>query len=199
MTDLVELPTRERIMDVAARQFADNGFAGVSMRNIADAVGIQAASLYNYFNDKDALYFASIKYAFSDRLQELEQAMQNKGSPEKRLVVLLTTLARGNIEDTVSTKLLQRELLRGDSTHQKWLSERIFKEPFHHVADLLEEIGPEGEGEQTAIYLSALTMGYAILGPLFEQFGTTAYTSDPLIFGRDIARRLINPDGRMVV
>ncbi len=54
---LVELEktTKERIFEVALDLFAQKGFEGVSMREIAEAVGIKKASLYSHFESKDAL------------------------------------------------------------------------------------------------------------------------------------------------
>ena len=52
-------PTRELILDVAERRFAERGFAAVSMREIAAEAGLKnQASLYHYFKNKRALYEA---------------------------------------------------------------------------------------------------------------------------------------------
>src|SRR5688572_29114789 len=54
-------PTRDVILDAAARRFAERGFAGVSVREIATDAGLKnQASLYHHFRDKRALYEAVI-------------------------------------------------------------------------------------------------------------------------------------------
>lgn len=45
--------SRQRILRVAARLFRETGYAGVSMRRIADAGGLTAGSLYHHFASKD--------------------------------------------------------------------------------------------------------------------------------------------------
>jgi AcrR family transcriptional regulator len=51
--------TRDLILDAAERCFAERGFAGVSMREIAGEAGLKnQASLYHHFRDKRALYEA---------------------------------------------------------------------------------------------------------------------------------------------
>ena len=51
--------TRELILDVAERRFAERGFAAVSMREIAADAGLKnQASLYHHFKNKRALYEA---------------------------------------------------------------------------------------------------------------------------------------------
>lgn len=52
-------PTRDLILDAAERRFAERGFTGVSMREIAAEAGLKnQASLYHHFRDKRALYEA---------------------------------------------------------------------------------------------------------------------------------------------
>lgn len=51
--------THDLILDVAESRFAENGFAGVSVREIASDVGLKnQASLYHHFKNKRALYEA---------------------------------------------------------------------------------------------------------------------------------------------
>lgn len=47
--------TRQRILDAAASTLANRGYAGTSIKAIADAVEMQDASLYYHFESKDAL------------------------------------------------------------------------------------------------------------------------------------------------
>ena len=47
--------TEPRIRDAAQRLFARNGYAAVSMRQIASEVGVQVGALYNYTPDKQSL------------------------------------------------------------------------------------------------------------------------------------------------
>jgi AcrR family transcriptional regulator len=183
--------TRERIMDIAANLFSEDGYNGVSMRDIANAVGIKAASLYNHFSDKEDLYLAALENVFRERVSNLDRALKSQGTAQERLLATLKALMDSNTNDPTSTKLLQRELLSGDTTHQKWLTERLFKAPFDQMVSLLEEIGPAGRGETNAIYLSALSMGLGVLGPLLEQLGTSAYTTDADAISRDITQTII--------
>jgi AcrR family transcriptional regulator len=53
--------TRDVILDAAGRRFAERGFAGVSVREIAADAGLKnQASLYHHFRDKRALYEAVV-------------------------------------------------------------------------------------------------------------------------------------------
>lgn len=46
---------RDEVLAAAARIFAEKGFAGTTIQNLADAVGVLKGSLYHYFSSKDGL------------------------------------------------------------------------------------------------------------------------------------------------
>ncbi|HIW75367.1 MULTISPECIES: TetR/AcrR family transcriptional regulator [Gordonibacter] len=56
--------TRERIVSEAFALFSERGFHAVSVRDIAEAVGIKDASLYNHFPSKKAIFDAIVSEAF---------------------------------------------------------------------------------------------------------------------------------------
>ena len=47
--------TRDRILTVALELFAQHGYAGASVRELARRVGIRESSLYNHFSNKAAI------------------------------------------------------------------------------------------------------------------------------------------------
>ncbi len=54
----IEVRGRERVIRKARELFLAQGYAAVSMQQIADAVGVNKATLYHYFRDKQALFIA---------------------------------------------------------------------------------------------------------------------------------------------
>lgn len=50
------MTTKERITEEALTLFAEKGYKGTSVKNIADAVGIKDASLYNHFKSKQEIF-----------------------------------------------------------------------------------------------------------------------------------------------
>jgi len=52
--------TRQAILDAALDLFAQKGYFGTSLRDVASSVGVRESALYNYFESKDALFDALI-------------------------------------------------------------------------------------------------------------------------------------------
>lgn len=54
----MDMPTRDKIKEVALTLFAKKGYEGTTMNEIAKGVGVKKASLYAHFNGKADLFFA---------------------------------------------------------------------------------------------------------------------------------------------
>lgn len=57
--------TPANILEASIPIFAVRGYAGTSMRDIASAVGIKAASIYEHYKGKDALLLAALTHVLS--------------------------------------------------------------------------------------------------------------------------------------
>jgi AcrR family transcriptional regulator len=53
--------TRERVLEAAARVFAEYGYAAGTTNRIAEAAGMSVGSLYQYFPNKDAILVALVR------------------------------------------------------------------------------------------------------------------------------------------
>ncbi|KJS44839.1 TetR family transcriptional regulator [Roseovarius sp. BRH_c41] len=67
--------TGPRVREAALHLFARHGYAAVSMRQIAAAVGVQAGALYNYTPDKQTLLFDLMRGHMEDLLVAWDAAV----------------------------------------------------------------------------------------------------------------------------
>jgi AcrR family transcriptional regulator len=75
---------RAKILDAARELFVNHGVEAVSMRKIADKIGYSATTLYNYFEDKEALLYALCDADFGT-LQDLFKKIGKIADPIARL------------------------------------------------------------------------------------------------------------------
>jgi len=85
--------TKERILLVSTILFAEKGFAAVSMRDLAESIGIKPASLYNHFEGKESLWDAVLEHTLELYLlyfEHLEQALSQVDTFEVMLDTILS-------------------------------------------------------------------------------------------------------------
>lgn len=76
---------RDRILAAAGQLFAKRGFASVTVREIADAAGILAGSMYYYFPSKRELFIEVHSMALSRAVAGIEAAIAAHEGPWERL------------------------------------------------------------------------------------------------------------------
>jgi AcrR family transcriptional regulator len=84
--------TRERVVGVATRLFAESGYGLTSMRDIARASKIRVASLYHHFRSKDELY-REVLDREQATLRELMNTVLAEESDFRRQIERMVTLA----------------------------------------------------------------------------------------------------------
>lgn len=76
---------RSDIVRAAAQIFRDKGYHGASMQDIADAVGLQKASLYHHVSGKQEILAAILDEALDRLIADLQPIAESSQPPEERL------------------------------------------------------------------------------------------------------------------
>jgi AcrR family transcriptional regulator len=104
--------TTDEILDAAWKLVRAEGLAGLSMRELARAVGMQAQSLYSYFDSKNAIYDAM--YAQGSReYVEREARLKLTGQPLQDLKTIMRFFVEFCTEDPVRYQLLFQRTIPG--------------------------------------------------------------------------------------
>ncbi len=85
--------TRARIQSEAARLFVASGYHGVSMREVAEAVGVTKPALYHHFADKEALFLAMLDGALARLADIVEVAATGQGIRAQLEILIAQLLA----------------------------------------------------------------------------------------------------------
>lgn len=170
--DLV-VPTRELIVREAVTCFAEAGYDGTSLNDIAAAVGIRRPSLLHHFASKDALYEEVFERVLSDWLERLDEAVRTPGEGWFKVEQILRAGFR-LFEDTPDyVRLMRREALDGGS-HLGMDLAAVLRPLFDAAVDFLDrEMRAGGFREHDSRQLVIMAYG-AIL---------TYFSDAPLIDG----------------
>lgn len=71
--------TRQRILDAAARIFADHGYSAGTTNRIADAADLSVGSLYQYYPNKDAILAELVRRHAAEGLAAFERLLATPG------------------------------------------------------------------------------------------------------------------------
>lgn len=85
---------RSELCRVATRRFAEEGYAGVTLRGLAAELGCSPMTPYRYFRDKEDIFAAVRAAAFRRFADAQEQADCRDAPPRERLAALFDAYVR---------------------------------------------------------------------------------------------------------
>jgi AcrR family transcriptional regulator len=136
----------DRLTDVALRVFAERGFDGASMDDVARAAGITKAAIYHHVSGKEALLERGLARALGALFALLEEPGAQSGSAIERLRYLVRRVAELSIAVLPELTVLVR--VRGNSpTEREALSRRRAFD--RTVAALVREAQAAGDFDPT--------------------------------------------------
>ena len=83
---------KDRVMEAALRMFLHRGYAGTSMKALAEELGVSAPALYWYFPSKEDLYVEALETSMTDFVRHVEQSI-TEASP----VIKLGQMVRAHV------------------------------------------------------------------------------------------------------
>lgn len=106
-------PLREAIIEAASRLFADRGYEGMRMKEIARQVGIQASSIYAIFKNKEELFLEIYRNVLSGHLQLAVGGIgeQQAETVRTQLEELLHSIIQYQLKEAGKMKIFIRVLL----------------------------------------------------------------------------------------
>jgi AcrR family transcriptional regulator len=170
--------TAERILDAAEALFAVKGLAGTAVRDIARAVGLTPASLYNHFAGKQAIYEAVLERGVRPLLnlmRELPAREHTARDIEDMINEIMAELS--NRPDF--PRLIQHEVTTGGPYLRK-LARNWFRPLLEQgIAELKRDANSGWKEDEYGLVMSAwlnMVFGHFSMAPMMSE----VFDDDPL-------------------
>jgi AcrR family transcriptional regulator len=85
--------TRRKLLDAAKRIFAQDGFEGARLEDIAAGAGYTRGAFYANFKSKEDIFFALFEEWVRERIETLTSALRRHSDPAEKLMALRTHYA----------------------------------------------------------------------------------------------------------
>ena len=164
--------TASRILDAAEALFAERGYEGTTLRDVAARVGLRTPSLYNHFASKESLYAAVLERGIGPVLEILSESVDSgsEAFPDSSAIVerMMELLSqRPNLP-----RLVLHETLAGGQRLTPMLRDWIA--PIFARAHEMVEAGPAAERwgadrvPQLVLAMYHVVVGYFTIAPLYR-------------------------------
>lgn len=155
-----------RILAEATGLFVARGYRGISMREIAEAVGISKAGLYYHFKDKEELFLAILTANLDTVAQIVRAACRQDASTRARIAQMLRAILALPAEQRALIRLANQEMV-----HMSAAARASFETTYHaqflgQIEELLQMGIARGDLRPVNVRLAAwllLGMAYPFL------------------------------------
>lgn len=133
-------------MESAEKLFAEKGFAGTSVRDIADEAGVNLAMISYYFGSKEKLLEAIFRYRGEYIKLQLENMIQNKTmSSLEKMILLMDNYINRIMQQQCFHKIMAREQMMDVGGTTTKLIRQLKKTNQDLVSQIITEGQKKGE------------------------------------------------------
>ncbi|MBW1708868.1 MAG: TetR/AcrR family transcriptional regulator [Deltaproteobacteria bacterium] len=107
----IDRNSRQRLLKSATELFAENGYAGTSVREIVARAGVTKPVLYYYFESKEGIFRAIMNIVMEKYEEILSEVFQVPGSSMDKLLFMYNSLSQTMIELPDIIRLFHRAVI----------------------------------------------------------------------------------------
>jgi len=152
-------PSKRRLYEVAIELFGQEGYHGVSIRDIANALGQQSSAIYFHVSSKQDLLFELAVIGHRSHFEALRDALMDAGAdPRDQVVAVARAHVRQHLDYPSMARLTNRELRALSAEHHQAVVE-IRSQAERLMVDVIERGVRMGVFSTTDPFLDAKALG----------------------------------------
>jgi AcrR family transcriptional regulator len=153
--------TVQRILEAATEIFAEVGFAGARVDEIAKRAQVNKATIYYRIGDKRALYARVLHDVFADTAGRIALNIEETQSPQEKLRTYIHNIARTLHNHPHIAPIMMQELASGGKNVPE-----VVGRDFARILGLLSDILEEGAKKGVFIETIPFILHLMVVGPL---------------------------------
>ncbi len=158
--------SRAAILDAAKLLFMQEGFRGISMRQIAEAVGVTKAALYYHFKDKEELFVAIVEEYLVATSTMIDEVADAGGDIRTQLAELVHRILTQPPEQRSIIRLASQELSNISPENRARFLEMYHGRFINRITALLQDGMTRGELRP----MNANIATWTLLGMMYPYF-----------------------------
>ena len=145
----------EQLLDIAQKVFAEHGFDGTSIEQIARAAGVSRPIVYEHFGSKDGIYLACLRRARVQLDEALTSAVLEVGDIEERLAAGVAACFRFIEQDPSRWTVLFNGVAVSGTVAAE--ATRLRMATVAAIADMIQAAQPHAPRRQVEAFANALS------------------------------------------
>src|SRR5579864_3493489 len=147
----------ELILRHAAREFAENGYEGASIRDISRSSGVSLSGLYYYVESKQKLLYLIQLNTFKTILSRLQRAVLGTASPAERLSRLVHNHLEYFLRHPLEMKVLAHEYDALEGEYRREVVE-IKRRYYDEALEIFEDLRRTGQARRLNPRVAVLSL-----------------------------------------
>ena len=191
---------REQLLQAGERLFAEHGYRGVTIAEVAGAVGVSTGSFYNHFQDKESFFGAILDRVAEQGIRQARQVISRFKNPMNQLKALFRFITLGIRSNSLLLGVLTNARRFGSPSPAE--RDRRRRVLLQSVGGLIDDILADGIRRLTfrvGRYHDARRLLVSVYGALLSEIDSDRIeelTQDMLLFMDRGLRRRITLSGR---
>ena len=153
--------TIRSILDAAAMEFAETGFEGARVDQIAERAGVNKAMIYYHIGDKQALYSRILHDVLGHTAERMASGIQSVQTPREKLRAYIQSLGKTVLEHPYGPRIMMREMASGGQALPD-----VAIEDFAAIIGMVADVIASGVHTGEFVEVNPITLHLMVVGGL---------------------------------